>query len=713
MYPIKISKRDLTRDLSEKICFLYFINSGAQGNPGNVLFITNEAKIYCFNYLYGNITIDDVVAFFPALAKRKDDDWKREHLELWGHVVFISKSIYEAFSDEINVKRPVFSPNFPILPFNWLDTALKVVKETFQTSTTKENKILDIIINLLKGIKNKNSIIEELEKDVSMALNGCAYLLNQTLRQYKIPENHYFVSEKALELWNKISTEDIFNYTYRDKVTKNTNDTVVIDKYKGGEKYPSEKEVPIKKGDTFIYNDVFTDEHIVTVSDIIEELLQLQTYDYLSITKILDKMYICKMLKSEDRKIQNKKKRSTDYKKVINEEYLKVGIKVKNFNHEEKSVSRKQEEPKKSREKVKHAKFGEGEIISIKNDVIKVVFGGLQIKEFPYPSSINNGTLTYVKPCIVIPQITLSKNCNYFFCFQGVEYDNEYKGGYIFALANKGVSHWDRLQAVKVGDIILHCCEQKISSVSIVQREARLESRPITHFLANNKKGKEGWLVKTEYRELKNPIITSQYKKEIVKLQGAHEGKGYPFNKNGEGNQGYLFNLNRALVEFFIQKIIQSNPDIKTFIPKAPAPTIQPKFVQCPICGINWMKETEGCCKICAQKPQNNGNMGGGGGGKHPTAFFNEYFTFTNEVARLEGESGYKAYNSKGENVGIVFETTGAHTFADGHCELRMYPKYYNRYGKYHRIKSNGGRIKWSKLCEILSNKGKYTIFID
>lgn len=51
----------------------------------------------------------------------------------------------------------------------------------------------------------------------------------------------------------------------------------------------------------------------------------------------------------------------------------------------------------KSREKVKHSRFGEGEIISIKNDIVKVVFGGINIKEFSYPSSFNNGILTRIK----------------------------------------------------------------------------------------------------------------------------------------------------------------------------------------------------------------------------------------------------------------------------------------------------------------------------
>lgn len=275
----------------------------------------------------------------------------------------------------------------------------------------QQNKILDIIINLLSGIKNKNSIIEEFEDETQMTLSGASYLLNQTLRQYNIPKNHYFISEKAFELWDKISTDDILKYSYRDKVTKNTNDNVSIDKYKGGEKDPYQKQATLNKGESFIYNDVFTDEHIVTVSDIIKEMLNLPTYDYLSITEVLDKMYICKMLKSEDRMIKNKSKRSTDYKEVIHRDYLSVGIKLKDFDYTEQlnkknvaavkttinTPSPKATATNQQREKVKHSRFGDGEVISIKEDKIKVVFGGLQIKEFPYPQSIKDGTLTEIK----------------------------------------------------------------------------------------------------------------------------------------------------------------------------------------------------------------------------------------------------------------------------------------------------------------------------
>ena len=63
---------------------------------------------------------------------------------------------------------------------------------------------------------------------------------------------------------------------------------------------------------------------------------------------------------------------------------------------------------KKQREKVKHSRFGEGEIVSIKGDIIKVVFGVI-IKEFPYPSSMNNGTLIPIQNPIAQPAISAPK----------------------------------------------------------------------------------------------------------------------------------------------------------------------------------------------------------------------------------------------------------------------------------------------------------------
>ena len=196
----------------------------------------------------------------------------------------------------------------------------------------EQNRILDIIINLLIGIKNNNKLVDQSSIDGELRLNGCSYLLNQTIRQYQFPQNHYYVSEKAQKLWDTISSDSIFNYTYRDTVIKDVDGEVVIEKFRGGEGKPYATS-KIKRGDSFVFKDVFTDEHIVTVSNIIDELLALPEYSYEAIENVLNKIYICKMLKSEDRSIKSKKNRSTDYREVVVFDYNDVGIKLLNFDY--------------------------------------------------------------------------------------------------------------------------------------------------------------------------------------------------------------------------------------------------------------------------------------------------------------------------------------------------------------------------------------------
>ena len=152
---------------------------------------------------------------------------------------------------------------------------------------------------------------------------------------------------------------------------------------------------------------------------------------------------------------------------------------------------------------------------------------------------------------------------NIFFCFQGDQYQYESKDGYIFALPNKGVPSWERLKNVKEEDIIFHCDDKKIKAIGIVKGMACICERPKVHYKANPYLDKTGLRIEISYDILNDCIITSNYKKEIIAFQGDPEGKGYPFNKNGGGNQGYLFNLNKSLAKFFMQEIIKRNPFMK------------------------------------------------------------------------------------------------------------------------------------------------------
>ena len=209
----------------------------------------------------------------------------------------------------------------------------------------EQNKVLDTIINLIQGIKSNQNLSSNFNNEL-LQLDQCGYLLSQVLRHYKLKPSQSFVSEKAFELWSKITTENIFNYTYRDKVTKNIHGEIFVDKYKGGEKYPHQTNCLLSYGDTFTFNDVFIDEHVVPVNVIIKELKKLPTLDYISVKNVLDKLCICKLLKEEDRKIKNKNDRSTDYKEVFYTDYLQADIMVKDFTYDIFPIETFSEEPR-------------------------------------------------------------------------------------------------------------------------------------------------------------------------------------------------------------------------------------------------------------------------------------------------------------------------------------------------------------------------------
>ena len=111
---------------------------------------------------------------------------------------------------------------------------------------TKENKVLDIIITLVKAIQKTQESDDEGHKnyldDGNNRLWNAKYLLGQILRSYRIDPEHYFISVEANALWNKITDgqEKIENYNYTKQVTVHKECT--LDLYKGATKMPDKGE---------------------------------------------------------------------------------------------------------------------------------------------------------------------------------------------------------------------------------------------------------------------------------------------------------------------------------------------------------------------------------------------------------------------------------------------------------------------------------------
>ena len=189
----------------------------------------------------------------------------------------------------------------------------------------EKNKVLDIIIEFVNAVKNEGRI--EVKKNNKLySIFSARYLLGQIIRQYEIPKNHYYISKSAQNKWKTLSNEDVWKYTHRNIVKCSAKNEVEIKKFKNNGREATVQK--IKTGEKFVFNDVFHDEHIIPVKIIIEELLKIEKLSYSNVEEVLDKIYICRMLKEEDRSIDIKANRPFDFKKVIDEIYKPKGIKI-------------------------------------------------------------------------------------------------------------------------------------------------------------------------------------------------------------------------------------------------------------------------------------------------------------------------------------------------------------------------------------------------
>ena len=156
---------------------------------------------------------------------------------------------------------------------------------------------------------------------------------------------------------------------------------------------------------------------------------------------------------------------------------------------------------------------------------------------------------------IVLPTMS---TCRYngravFYVFQSTDmFILESHKGYIIAPreGKNGVvpHHWYRLNEVKPDDIIIHGVGGYIRAISVAKGMG---------YCSQYDDGRLAWKVDCQYITLKNPIAVEKFQKEIVKLCAIKRYQ--PFNKNGTGNQGYLFDIDRDLAKVFLEEAARCN----------------------------------------------------------------------------------------------------------------------------------------------------------
>lgn len=147
-----------------------------------------------------------------------------------------------------------------------------------------------------------------------------------------------------------------------------------------------------------------------------------------------------------------------------------------------------------------------------------------------------------------------SPQMNTFIVFQA-NFDTERNGGYIQAplKSESGNTpfHWDKLRQVKKGDIIFHMASSQIKAVSLAKGGQ--------YVVPGNSNLRR---VDCEYILIPNSLNLFFYRDKIIEISKNIDMYS-PFNKNGTGNQGYLFDLNINLARLFAAGILKDNPDIK------------------------------------------------------------------------------------------------------------------------------------------------------
>ena len=190
----------------------------------------------------------------------------------------------------------------------------------------RNEAIIESIIVLLKAYR---PLLSEINIDKA-TLNSLHYLLGQSVRQYDIPLKNYHISQAALERWEQLSTDRIEKYHYRDMVKcDNLTKSYRFKLFKGAGKSGTYRK--LHPNSSFVFRDMFHEDHVIPVSLILKELIKIKTIDENSIKEQLNKMHICIILKEEDRVLGRTINRTTNFANTIKNVYNPKGILLSNY----------------------------------------------------------------------------------------------------------------------------------------------------------------------------------------------------------------------------------------------------------------------------------------------------------------------------------------------------------------------------------------------
>ena len=127
---IELNNQTFTKELLDKATFYQFAHGGAMGEPGGIVFVTEDNSVYHANFCYGDVDEETVERAFPTLRELRIDifgngtageGWRHFYLG-FGNYLLIREDRYNRFEHFINECRDHPSELYG----TWLKKALSV-----------------------------------------------------------------------------------------------------------------------------------------------------------------------------------------------------------------------------------------------------------------------------------------------------------------------------------------------------------------------------------------------------------------------------------------------------------------------------------------------------------------------------------------------------------------------------------------------------------
>ena len=124
---IEIKKSNYKDYLPLDMIALSCATGGAQGEPGGIIIVDIDGKIFHFNHAYGDLSMNEVYEICPPLKEdsegKEPEEYHRINMGM-GNYLFVKKTILPQFKEET---KDITSPSGYYR--SWVKTILKIIKK--------------------------------------------------------------------------------------------------------------------------------------------------------------------------------------------------------------------------------------------------------------------------------------------------------------------------------------------------------------------------------------------------------------------------------------------------------------------------------------------------------------------------------------------------------------------------------------------------------